>query len=76
MGDGYTLEERERFFSDIRRLTEDMWTGSTFASTRPLFNVWAVFKPSKDSGIGVGGTPKNTAFGLYRDGTELRGVYW
>ena len=27
------------------------------------------------SGIGTGGRPKKTPFGLYRDGTELRGVY-
>jgi hypothetical protein len=38
-------------------------------------NLWAVFVPSVDSGIGVGGRPKNTPFGLYRDGTELRGIY-
>jgi IgA Peptidase M64 len=37
--------------------------------------VWAVFTPSVESGIGVNGKPKNTAFGLYRDGTELRGIY-
>jgi len=34
-----------------------------------------IFRPSVDSGIGVGGNPKNTPFGLYRDGTELRGIY-
>jgi hypothetical protein len=28
------------------------------------------------SGIGVGGQPKDTVYGLYRDGTELRGVYY
>ncbi|KAJ3267888.1 hypothetical protein HDU76_011566, partial [Blyttiomyces sp. JEL0837] len=75
MGDGYTIDERDKFFADMERLTNDMWVGKTFASTRPLFNVWAVFKASHESGIGVGGKPKNTAFGLYRDGTELRGVY-
>ncbi|KAJ1549498.1 hypothetical protein HK405_000338, partial [Cladochytrium tenue] len=75
MGDGYTADERDKFVADIKRLTEDMWTGPTFRSFTPLFNIWAVFKPSKESGIGVGGRPKNTAFGLYRDGTELRGVY-
>ncbi|KAJ3281536.1 hypothetical protein HK104_011407, partial [Borealophlyctis nickersoniae] len=75
MGDGYTLTERDRFFTDIRRLTQDMWTGHTFASVRPLFNIWALFRPSNESGIGVGGKPKDTAFGLYRDGSELRGIY-
>ncbi|KAL2917851.1 hypothetical protein HK105_202724 [Polyrhizophydium stewartii] len=75
MGDGYTADEADRFESDIRRLTEDMWSGETFAAVLPLFNIWAIFRPSKEHGIGVGGRPKDTAFGLYRDGTELRGIY-
>jgi hypothetical protein len=75
MGDGYAITERERFVEDMKRLTNDMWSGQTFASTLPFFNIWAIFQPSKESGIGVGGTPKKTSFGLYRDGTELRGVY-
>lgn len=54
MGDGYTLSEREKFIEDIKRLTDDMWVGQTFASYRPLFNIWAIFKPSKESGVGVG----------------------
>ena len=28
------------------------------------------------SGVGIGGKPKDTPFGLYRDGTELRAVYY
>ncbi|KAF0708443.1 Aste57867_6350 [Aphanomyces stellatus] len=75
MGDGYTTAEEPRFFDDIQRLTNDMFTGDTFTQYLPLFNVWAVFVPSAQSGIGVGGKPLDTAFGLYRDGTELRGVY-
>ncbi|KAJ3395687.1 hypothetical protein HDU92_005153 [Lobulomyces angularis] len=75
MGDGYTSAEKSKFFDDIKRLTKDMWTGVTFRSVKPLMNVWAVFKPSVESGIGVSGKPKNTPFGLYRDGTELRGIY-
>ncbi|KAJ3002331.1 hypothetical protein HKX48_002376, partial [Thoreauomyces humboldtii] len=75
MGDGYTSSDRDLFYEDIRRLVDDMWNGDTFATVLPLFNVWAVFAPSKDSGIGVGGRPKDTPFGLYRDGTELRGIY-
>ncbi|KAG0254856.1 hypothetical protein DFQ27_006587 [Actinomortierella ambigua] len=34
-----------------------------------------VYKESRESGIGVNGRWKDTAFKLYRDGTELRGVY-
>ncbi|TYZ67323.1 hypothetical protein PybrP1_008066 [[Pythium] brassicae (nom. inval.)] len=75
MGDGYTAAEESKFFADMERLTSDMFTGETFTQYLPLFNVWAVLQPSAESGIGVDGTPKDTAFGLYRDGTELRGVY-
>ncbi len=75
MGDGYTLNEKAKFEQDMRRLTADMFQDVTFKSYLPLFNIWAIFTPSKESGIGVGGKPKNTAFGLYRDGTELRGIY-
>ncbi|KAJ3343245.1 hypothetical protein HDU93_009229 [Gonapodya sp. JEL0774] len=76
IGDGYTITERQRFIEDMHRLVADMFAGETFRSVLPFFNLWAVFRPSKESGIGTGGTPKNTAFGLYRDGTELRGIYW
>jgi IgA Peptidase M64 len=75
MGDGYTTSERGKFIADVTRLAEEMWAGETFEAVLPLFNIWAVFRPSKDSGIGVGGNPKDTSFGLYRDGTELRGIY-
>ncbi|KAF9189480.1 hypothetical protein BGZ50_000783 [Haplosporangium sp. Z 11] len=75
MGDGYTLDEREKFFSDIQRLVNEMFMGDTFKSFLPLFNVHALFRPSKESGIGVNGHWKDTSFRLYRDGTELRGIY-
>jgi hypothetical protein len=75
MGDGYTLNERELHFADMLRLTTDMFNGRTFSSYLPVFNIWAVHRESAESGIGYYSTPSNTAFGLYRDGTELRGVY-
>ncbi|RHZ24231.1 hypothetical protein DYB37_014021, partial [Aphanomyces astaci] len=74
MGDGYQASEEALFFKDIQRLTDEMFTGDTFTQYLPLFNVWAVYVPSVDSGIGVGGKPRNTAFQLYRTGTELRSV--
>ncbi|TMW61138.1 hypothetical protein Poli38472_013601 [Pythium oligandrum] len=75
MGDGYTSAEQDKFFQDMQRLTDDMFGGETFAQYLPLFNIWAAYLPSVQSGIGTGGSPRNTAFQLYRDGTELRGVY-
>lgn len=65
LGDGYTHTEKQRFFEDAERATKGMFTGSTFASYLPLFNVYAVFVPSNMSGIGDG-RPKDTAFRLYR----------
>ncbi|KIO27039.1 hypothetical protein M407DRAFT_73808 [Tulasnella calospora MUT 4182] len=73
--DGYTSEESEKFFSDANRLAKDMSQNQTFAPVSPLQNYWAAFSPSTESGIGIGGKPRKTTFGLYRDGTELRAVY-
>ncbi|MES1912252.1 MAG: hypothetical protein MHM6MM_004558 [Cercozoa sp. M6MM] len=80
MGDGYTRAEREQHHDDMRRLTEEMFNGQegehvTFGSFLPLFNIWSVFVPSDESGIGDQGKPRKTAYRLYRDGTELRGIY-
>ncbi|KAI0718190.1 IgA peptidase M64-domain-containing protein [Cerioporus squamosus] len=74
--DGYTSEERGKFIEDALRLAEDISGNKTFYTVKPLLNFWAAFTPSKESGIGTGGTPKDTAFGLYRDGTELRSVWY
>lgn len=65
VGDGYTAAEKERFFEDAARMTREMFEGQTFASYLPLFNVHAVFVPSKDSGLSDGDR-KDTALGLYR----------
>jgi len=75
MGDGYIESEKDQMIDDMKRLVNDMFTGDTFTPYLPLFNVWVVWRESAESGIGVGGVPKNTAFRLYRDGTQLRGVY-
>lgn len=74
MGDGYTLDEREQFFDDIRRLTVDMFNGDTFRSYLPLFNIWAVFVASNFSGIGYNGA-EDTPFRLYREAGQLRAIY-
>lgn len=65
VGDGYTEEQKARFFSDARRLTDDMFVGQTFESYLPLFNVHAVFVPSNESGL-TDTERKDTALGLYR----------
>ncbi|KAH7303201.1 IgA peptidase M64-domain-containing protein [Stachybotrys elegans] len=76
LGDGYTEAEKEKFFSDALFLAENVTDGQTFNDVAPLMNWWAGFSPSAESGVGVGGQPLDTVYGLYRDGTELRGVYY
>ncbi|KIJ62676.1 hypothetical protein HYDPIDRAFT_30269 [Hydnomerulius pinastri MD-312] len=73
--DGYTPNERQKFLDDATRLAQDMSANQTFFTVKPLLNFWAVYTPSRESGVGVGGKAKDTPFGLYRDGTELRGLY-
>jgi hypothetical protein len=65
VGDGYTEKEKQRFFEDAKRLTDDMFVGQTFASYLPLFNVHAVFVPSNESGL-TDVERKDTALSLYR----------
>jgi hypothetical protein len=74
MGDGYTADEREKMFADMGRLVDDMWGDVTFASYLPVFNIWALFEESAESGIGVNSQPRDTAYRLYRTGTQLRGI--
>lgn len=65
LGDGYTEEEKEKYFSDVERIVGDMFREVTFKSYLPLFNIYAVFVPSEESGISDL-TTKRTAFDLYR----------
>jgi hypothetical protein len=65
VGDGYTAAEKDRFFEDAQRLTREMFVGQAFASYLALFNVHAVFIPSKESGLSDT-QKKDTALGLYR----------
>lgn len=52
-----------------------MFDDITFKSYLPVFNIWAICLPSAETGIGVNSRPKDTVFQLYRDGTQLRGIY-
>ncbi len=66
LGDGYTNAEKEKFFQDVAMLVDDLFNGKTFASYKSLFNVYAVFTASRDSGI-TDLQRKDTVFGLYRE---------
>lgn len=65
IGDGYTIEERDKFFEDVEFMISGLFESRSFSSYLPLFNVHAVFVPSRESGLGDG-SPKDTAFRLYR----------
>lgn len=65
LGDGYTAAEKEKYFSDVKRMVKDMFQDITFKSYLPVFNIYAVFTPSAESGISDRIT-KRTAFDLYR----------
>jgi hypothetical protein len=65
LGDGYTLAEKERYFSDVKRMVKDMFQEVTFKSYLELFNIYAVFTPSEESGI-TDMITKQTVFDLYR----------
>ncbi|KAI1650986.1 IgA peptidase M64-domain-containing protein [Daldinia loculata] len=75
-GDGYTEDEKDKFFADALFLANNITDGQTFFDVLPVLNFWAGFSPSNESGVGTGGKPLDTVYGLYRDGTELRGVYY
>lgn len=65
LGDGYLLSEKEKYFSDVQRLVKDLIERETFKSYRKLFNIYATFTPSRQSGISDR-VYKDTVFGLYR----------
>ncbi|KAH9922948.1 IgA peptidase M64-domain-containing protein [Fomitopsis serialis] len=63
--DGYTRDERDKFIEDAYRLAMDISSNQTFYTVKPLLN----FGPRSH-------LAQSTPFGLYRDGTELRAVYY
>ncbi|KAL1756085.1 IgA peptidase M64-domain-containing protein [Schizophyllum commune] len=74
--DGYVQEEKQRFINDAYALALEITGNQTFNTVKPLLNIWAAFSPSGESGLGQDGVLKDTPFGLYRNGTELRAVYY
>lgn len=65
LGDGYTAQEKEKFFTHVQGIVSNIFEGETFKSYLPFMNVYAVFTPSKESGL-TDRTKKDTVFGLYR----------
>lgn len=65
VGEGYTVEESEKFQQDLERFTNTLFTTEPYKTNKDFFNVRGVFKPSVDSGVDEPGKEinKNTSIG-------------
>ena len=63
LGEGYAIEEENKFNDDLKRFTDIFFEQEPYKSNKDKFNVYGVFKPSLDSGISEprAGIFKNTA---------------
>jgi hypothetical protein len=43
-----TTEEIDKFFTDAKRLADDVSQNQTFFTVRPLLNFWGAFTPSEE----------------------------
>ena len=53
VAEGYTLAQRDKFFSDADRVAEALFSHEPFASHKNRFCVRAVFSPSGESGVSI-----------------------
>lgn len=51
LGDGYSIEEMDKFVSDAKRLGNVLLNAEPFNTRKNDINVWAVETPSQESGI-------------------------
>lgn len=74
LAEGYTKKEQKKFFKDVERFAEALFSCPPFDSRREDFNVWAVGLVSEESGTSSSGTGvyKNTALksGYYTFGLD------
>ncbi len=65
VGDGYTIQEQDRFFQRARAMVDTLFSIEPYRSSRAKFNVWAVLRPSREAGTDNPrqGVFKNTALG-------------
>jgi hypothetical protein len=74
MGEGYTIDEQEKFMNDVSRFTESLFKTPPYDTRRNVFNVWAVELVSDESGMDIAGKGlfKRTALnsGFYTFGIE------
>ncbi|MBU8869501.1 MAG: IgA Peptidase M64 [Gemmatimonadales bacterium] len=65
LGEGYTVDEEEKFRADLARFTKVMLGYEPYSSLAHRFNVWGVLLPSQESGCDEPsrGVHRNTALG-------------
>jgi len=51
VGDGYTQADMKKFEADARRLADHLFTTSPFKERASDFNVWAIARPTSESGV-------------------------
>ena len=63
IAEGYTTSESEKFYNDVKRLSDSLLAGKPFRDFRERFNIWAVEAVSEESGTDLPGLGiwKNTA---------------
>ncbi len=59
LGDGYTLEEQDKFISDTEAFTKSYFDQRPFDNYEHYFNVYAIEVPSNESGANHPGTSLN-----------------
>src|SRR6478735_6694310 len=64
LGDGYTAAEQAKFFSDAETLSAELFAKGPYAAFKPLFNAFALYTPSAQSGADdpTAGEMVDTAF--------------
>ncbi|MDR3252938.1 MAG: IgA Peptidase M64, partial [Tannerella sp.] len=74
VAEGYTAEQKDKFFADARRFTNSLFETPPYPQRREDFNIHAVFVASEDEGTDFSGKGVfvNTAFnsGFYTFGTD------
>lgn len=51
LGDGYAVEELEKYHADVERLVDALFDSEPFASREGDFNVWGIDVASEESGV-------------------------
>ena len=73
IGDGYTEAQKDKFFADAQAVSSGLLGSETYKAYAGVFNVWALFKASAESGADDPSAGKfvNTAFNATYDTNNI-----